>query len=139
MIPGIWLLFHYADNFHSYKCPDNKEKLLTEEANERGKESQILYMLSSKLSDAADMEAVSRIKRESISHLLPGKMSDAFMLEGSPEPIFIQQSGKSRFTEACRMQMRFGRDIQIFEPRYLEEEDTYGYPVQRTGAFAGSC
>ena len=47
-----------------------KEKLLTEEANERGKESQILYMLSSKLSDAADMEAVLRIAAESISHLL---------------------------------------------------------------------
>ena len=47
-----------------------KEKLLTEEANERGKESQILYMLSSKLSDAADMEAVLKIAAESISHLL---------------------------------------------------------------------
>ena len=41
-----------------------KEKLLTEEANERGKESQILYMLSSKLSDAADMEAVLRIEAD---------------------------------------------------------------------------
>ena len=35
-----------------------KEKLLTKEANERGKESQILYMLSSKLSDASDIQYI---------------------------------------------------------------------------------
>ena len=60
-----------------------KEKLLTEEANERGKESQILYMLSSKLSDAADMEAVLKIAAESISHLLQVNVMGIRSTDGS--------------------------------------------------------
>ena len=41
-----------------------KEKLLTREANERGEESQILYMVSNRLSDASDIENVLKSKTE---------------------------------------------------------------------------
>ena len=94
-----------------------KEKLLTKEANERGKESQSLYMLSSKLSDAADMEAVLRIAAESISHLLQVNVGCIYVGRQS-EPIFIQQSGKEQIhrsvPDADEIRKRFGRDIQIF-------------------------
>ena len=42
-----------------------KEKLTTMEATRKGMESQTLYMLSSKLSDAADIEAAIKIAAES--------------------------------------------------------------------------
>ena len=70
-----------------------KEKLLTKEANERGMESRILYMLSSKLSDAADMEAVLKIAAESISHLLQGNAGCIYVGKQS-EPVYIQQVGE---------------------------------------------
>ena len=47
-----------------------KEKLMTTEATRKGMESQALYMLSGKLSDAADIEAVIKIAVESMSSLL---------------------------------------------------------------------
>ena len=47
-----------------------KEKLMTVEATRKGMESQTLYVLSSKLSDAADIEAVIKIAVESMSSLL---------------------------------------------------------------------
>ena len=94
-------------------------------------------MLSSKLSDAADMEAVLRIAAESISHLLQVNVGCIYVGRQS-EPISSSSPEKSRFTEACRMQMRFGRDIQIFEPNIWKKR-TLMVPGQRTGAFAGSC
>lgn len=47
-----------------------KEKLLTRQTSERGEESQILYMLSSRLSDAADVEQVLRVALDSVGKLL---------------------------------------------------------------------
>ncbi|MDY3109801.1 MAG: hypothetical protein SOW50_06760, partial [Lachnospiraceae bacterium] len=47
-----------------------KEKLMTMEATRKGMESQTLYILSSKLADAADIEAVIKIAAESMSRLL---------------------------------------------------------------------
>ena len=47
-----------------------RAKLLTKEATERGLENQTLYMLSSRLSDAADAEAVVRTASQSVSSLM---------------------------------------------------------------------
>lgn len=105
-----------------------KEKLLTEEANERGKESQILYMLSSKLSDAADMEAVLRIAAESISHLLQVNVGCIYVGRQS-EPIFIQQSGKEQIHRSVPDADEIRKKYTNLRTEYLEEEDTYGYPV----------
>ena len=44
-----------------------KEKFLTQKANERGEESQILYMISSKLFFVLDMEAVLMTGVDSMS------------------------------------------------------------------------
>ena len=107
-----------------------KEKLLTKEANERGKESQILYMLSSKLSDAADMEAVLRIAAESMSHLLQVNVGCIYVGRQS-EPIFIQQSGKEQIHRSVPDADEIRKRYTKSSTEYLEEEDTYGYPVNR--------
>lgn len=105
-----------------------KEKLLTEEANERGKESQILYMLSSKLSDAADMEAVLKIAAESISHLLQVNVGCIYVGRQS-EPIYIQQSGKEQIHRSVSDADEIRKRYTNLRTEYLEEEEAYGYPV----------
>lgn len=105
-----------------------KEKLLTEEANERGKESQILYMLSSKLSDAADMEAVLKIAAESISHLLQVNVGCIYVGRQS-EPIYIQQSGKEQIHRSVPDEEEIRNRYTNLRTEYLEEEEDYGYPV----------
>ena len=105
-----------------------KEKLLTEEANERGKESQILYVLSSKLSDAADMEAVLKIAAESISHLLQVNVGCIYVGRQS-EPIYIQQSGKEQIHRRVPDVEEIRKKYMNLRNEYLEEKETYGYPV----------
>lgn len=105
-----------------------KEKLLTEEANERGKESQILYMLSSKLSDAADMEAVLKIAAESISHLLQVNVGCIYVGRQS-EPIYIQQSGKEQIHRSVSDAETIRKKYTNLRTESLEEEEEYGYPV----------
>ena len=90
-----------------------KEKLLTKEANERGKESQILYMLSSKLSDASDIEAVLKIAAESISHLLQINVGCIYIGRQSA-PIYIQQSGKEQIHRGLPDVEEIRKKIQIF-------------------------
>ena len=58
-----------------------KEKLMTMEATRKGVESQTLYMLSSKLSDAADIEAVLKIAVESMSRLLQANVGCVYVGE----------------------------------------------------------
>ena len=67
-----------------------KEKLMTMEATRKGVESQTLYMLSSRLSDAADIEAVLKIAVESMSRLLQANVGCIYVGEQA-EPIYIQQ------------------------------------------------
>lgn len=105
-----------------------KEKLLTKEANERGKESQILYMLSSKLSDAADVEAVLKITVESISRLFQVNVGCIYVGKQS-EPVYIQQSGKEQIHRGAQEAEAIRMIYADLRTEYLEEEDAYGYPV----------
>lgn len=66
-----------------------KEKLMTVEATRKGMESQALYMLSSKLSDAVDIEAIIKIAVESMSRLLQVNVGCIYVGEQA-EPIYIQ-------------------------------------------------
>ncbi|MCI6885342.1 DUF4118 domain-containing protein, partial [bacterium] len=69
-----------------------KEKILTRQANERGEESRILYMLSSRLSDAADTEQVLGVALDSVSKLLQADAGCVY-LGGQGQPISLQQVG----------------------------------------------
>ena len=105
-----------------------KEKLLTKEANERGKESQILYMLSSKLSDAADVEAVLKITVESISRLFQANVGCIYVGKQS-EPIYIQQSGKDQIHRGAQDAEEIRKMYAELQMEYMEEAEAYGYPV----------
>ena len=79
-----------------------KEKILTRQANERGEESRILYMLSSRLSDAADTEQVLGVALDSVSKLLQADAGCVY-LGGQGQPIALQQVGGGRsFTAVWR-------------------------------------
>ena len=80
-----------------------KEKLMTMEATRKGMESQTLYMLSSRLSDAADIEAVLKIAVESMSRfieVLQTLMKSAEHLQIYEQNIWrIRKTGHFRSTD----------------------------------------
>lgn len=105
-----------------------KEKLLTREANERGKESQILYMLSSRLSDAADMEAVLKIAVESISRLMQAN-TGCIYLGRQGEVFYLQQVGEEQIHRDVPDPEKLRRRFSNLRTEYLEDEETWSYPV----------
>ena len=77
-----------------------KEKLMTVEATRKGMESQALYMLSSKLSDALDIEAVIKIAVESMSRLLQTLMKSVENLQIYEQNIWrMRKAGHFRSTD----------------------------------------
>ena len=64
--------------------------LVAREANERGEESHILYMVSNRLSDASDIENALKIAVESISRLMQVNVGCIY-LGKQGEKIYIQQ------------------------------------------------
>ena len=68
---------------------------MTMEATRKGMESQTLYILSSKLADAADIEAVIKIAAESMSRLLQVNVGCIYVGEQA-ELIYIQQLEKEQ-------------------------------------------
>ena len=105
-----------------------KEKLLTKEAKERGEESQILYMLSSRLSDAADIEAVLRIAAESIS-LLFQKNAGCIYVGRQGAPVYIQQVGGEQIHRSVQKPAELRGKFSNLRTEYLEDEDAWYYPV----------
>lgn len=105
-----------------------KEKLLTKEANERREESQILYMLSSRLSDAADMEEILKIAADSVSRLVQGN-AGCIYVGSQEEPIYIQQVGEEQIHRSVENPEELRRMFRNLCTEYQEEEDAYYYPV----------
>ncbi|MCI6858015.1 MAG: DUF4118 domain-containing protein [Eubacterium sp.] len=105
-----------------------KEKLLTKEANERGEESKVLYMLSSKLSDAADMEAVLKITVESISRLF-GVNVGCIYVGTQMKSIYIQQVGKEQIHRRVPDMEELRGKYSNLRTEYVKETDGYYFPV----------
>lgn len=105
-----------------------KEKLLTREAKERGEESQILYMLSSRLSDAADMEAVLKISAESISRLFQVNVGCIYVGRQG-EAVYIQQVGSEQIHRNVPDLEEIRGEFCDLRTEYLEDEESYYYPV----------
>ncbi|MGN0645134.1 sensor histidine kinase [Gemmiger sp.] len=105
-----------------------KEKILTRQANERGEESRILYMLSSRLSDAADTEQVLGVALDSVSKLLQADAGCVY-LGGQGQPISLQQVGGQiihrRVEDAGELRARF-TDLRT---EYLAGEEGFSYPI----------
>ncbi|MGN0295573.1 MAG: DUF4118 domain-containing protein [Lachnospiraceae bacterium] len=105
-----------------------KEKLLTKEASEKGDESQILYMLSSRLSDASDMESVLRITVDSISRLLQVN-TGCIYLGTLGDAIYIQQTGEEQIHRSLPDAEELRRRFSNLRTEYLEDEEAFCYPV----------
>lgn len=71
------------------------------EDTRKGMESQTLYILSSKLSDAADIETVIKIAVESMSKLLQVNVGCIYVGEQA-EPIYIQQLEKEQLHRSVK-------------------------------------
>ena len=105
-----------------------KEKLMTMEATRKGMESQTLYMLSSKLSDAADIEAVIKIAVESMSRLLQVNVGCIYVGEQA-EPIYIQQLEKEQLHRSVTDVDEIRRKFTNLRTEYLENEESWTFPV----------
>ena len=71
-----------------------KEKVLRETATEKSEENQILYQLSSSLSDAPDSESVMIIAVKSISRLLQCNTGGIYLGCQYSSSLFVQTLGK---------------------------------------------
>ena len=105
-----------------------KEKLMTMEATRKGMESQTLYMLSSKLSDAADIEAVIKIAAESMSRLLQVNVGCIYVGEQA-EPIYIQQLEKEQLHRSVTDVDEIRRKFTNLRTEYLKNEENWTFPV----------
>lgn len=105
-----------------------KEKLMTMEATRKGVESQTLYMLSSKLSDAADIEAVLRIAVESMSRLLQANVGCVYVGEQA-EPVYIQQLETGQLHRSITDVDEIRRKFTNLRTEYLETEENRSFPV----------
>ena len=105
-----------------------KEKLMTMEATRKGVESQTLYMLSSKLSDAADIEAVLKIAVESMSRLLQANVGCVYVGEQA-EPIYIQQLETEQLHRRITDVDEIRRKFTNLRTEYLENEESRSFPV----------
>lgn len=105
-----------------------KERLLTKEAKEKGEENKILYNLSSKLSDASDVESVLRAGVESLSFLLQENTGCHYLGSQFP-PMHVKwgEEEQNFYNENVveKMQTRFSKK----ESYHIEETDAYYYPV----------
>ena len=105
-----------------------KEKLLTQEAREKEKETQVLYMLSNKLSDAADIEAVIQIAADSTSKLFQANVGCIYMGRYG-NPLYIQEvSGKAIHRSVPNIEEMRGQ-FSDFRLEYLEEEEYFSFPI----------
>lgn len=105
-----------------------KDKLLTKEATERGLENQMLYMLSSKLSDAADIETIIGIMAESASRLLQVNAGCVYIGKHG-EPVYIQQIGEAQIHRAVPDIEEVREQFSDFRMEYLEEEEYFTFPI----------
>ena len=104
-----------------------KEKLLRETAMEKGEESQILYQLSSSLSDAPDSLSVMTIAVKSISRLLQCDIGGVYIGSHFTSPLFIQSLGKEIIHRNADGMERWKNLFQNEE--YIETKEGLAFPV----------
>ncbi len=105
-----------------------KEKLLTEEIKEKGEESQILYLLSSKLSDAADIEAVVSITVECLSRVLQESVGCIYV-GGEGPGINLWQTGERQIHRTVPDTDEICGQFTDLRTEYSEDDEAYSYPV----------
>lgn len=105
-----------------------KEILLTKQANERGLENKTLYMLSSKLSDASELDSVLRIATESIGTLLECNIGCIY-LGNISDPLHIQFVDGKTIHRLVANGEELSRKYLDLREEYIDEADAYCFPV----------
>ena len=113
-----------------------KEKMMTEEATRKGMESRTLYMLSGKLSDAADIESVIKAAAESLSSLLKVNVGCAYV-GNRAKPVYIQQVGD----EQIHRNIDNAEDLRIklsnLRTEYMTDGENRIFPVNGQNGLLG--
>ena len=107
-----------------------KEKVLRETAMEKSEENQILYQLSSSLSDAPDAESVMTIGVKSISRLLQCNTGGIYLGGQISSPLFIQTLGKEIIHRNVDNVDLIRKQLSNITKEYIEREDTLSFPVR---------
>ena len=106
-----------------------KEKVLRETATEKSEENQILYQLSSSLSDAPDSESVMIIAVKSISRLLQCNTGGIYLGGQYSSPLFVQTLGKEVIHRNIEDVESIRNAISDLREEYVERDDTLSFPV----------
>ena len=105
-----------------------KEKLMTKEATRKGMENQILYQLSSRLSDAADIDEVIAIAASSMKELLQVNVGCIYVGEQA-KPIYIQQLEDQQIHRSVNDVDKLRQRFTDLRDEYLKDDEYYSYPV----------
>ena len=111
---------------------------MTMEATRKGMESQTLYILSSKLADAADIEAVIKIAAESMSRLLQVNVGCIYVGEQA-EPIYIQQLEKEQLHRSVTDVDEIRRKYTNLRTEYMGNKENWTFPVNGQNRKYCSC
>ncbi|MCI7605755.1 MAG: DUF4118 domain-containing protein [Spirochaetales bacterium] len=106
-----------------------KEKVLRETATEKSEENQILYQLTSSLSDAPDAESVMTIAVKSISRLLQCNTGGFYLGGQISSPLFIQTLGKEIIHRNTDDKEELRISLTGLREEYLESEDVLSFPI----------
>ena len=106
-----------------------KEKVLRETATEKSEENQILYQLSSSLSDAPDSESVMIIAVKSISRLLQCNTGGIYLGGQYSSPLFVQTIAKEVIHRNVEDVESIKNTLSDLREEYVERDDTFSFPV----------
>ena len=106
-----------------------KEKVLRETATEKSEENQILYQLSSSLSDAPDSESVMIIAVKSISRLLQCNTGGIYLGCQYSSSLFVQTLGKEVIHRNVDDVESIRNTLSDLREEYVELDNTLSFPV----------
>lgn len=108
-----------------------KEKILTQEAMDKGNENQMLYQLANNLSDAADIERILKVTIGSVSRLL--RVDAGCIYIGKSGAVYFQQRGEEQLRQSVDHYEELEKSFPRLKPQYRKEEGIYEYPIKGQG------
>ncbi|MBU3875837.1 DUF4118 domain-containing protein [Faecalicatena sp. AGMB00832] len=108
-----------------------KEKLLTQEAMEKGNENQMLYQLANNLSDASDIESILKVTIESVGRLLRTDIGCIYI--GKSGTIYFQQIEGELVRQKAENYDEIEKSLVRLKTQYRKSARAYEYPIRGQG------
>lgn len=108
-----------------------KEKISTQEAMEKGKENQMLYLLANSLSDASDIESILKVTIKNVSRML--SVDTGCIYIGRSGTIYLKQRGEEQLHQHVESVEQLQKRFSSSDIEYRKEEGTYDYPIRGQG------